>query len=202
MVNVLSKHFFAFCRSFMAIGGGNLGGTHQLLDKFDTYNIDTNSWTVTSTLPDLNTHRYPLGRAAFGCTQYEHYLIIGGGRNYSAVHSQALDDVWILDLVTSRWRCLPLRLPMTFFFHTLTVSATGTLYLFGGVNDDRRYGVLYEAPLCMQKLAELCWKTFTKHVRNLHKLKRTDLLARGVPREYVNRLPSVELHRGLSCSPS
>ena len=180
-----------------------MSGTDQWLDTFDTYHFDTNTWSRTTSLPDIVTGAYPKGRSAFGCAQCEHHVIIGGGRHYDMVQTEALDDVWILDLMTLRWQLLSLRLPMELFFHTLCINRAGTLYLFGGVKDDKRQGVLYEAQLYETTLAERSWRVFLQHTRYLQTLKPMDLLAHGVPALYVQRLPKFELkQQGLSCAPS
>ena len=178
----------------------------QNLTKLHSYCFESHTWAIEGTLADRESFEYPKGRAAFGCVQKDNLIFISGGRHYDVNESEALDDVWSLDLISMRWSQLQLRLPRPLYFHSMALSPNGDVYVFGGVHNDVRIGDLFQASLFLPNLAELCWKVYVRSLNYTNKLQASDLVKRGVPQQFVKRLPNIAFRNTkrsfFKCDPS
>ena len=178
----------------------------QNLKTLHCYNFETNTWNLEETFADKQSLEYPKGRAAFGCVQRDNLVFISGGRHYDETASEALDDLWSLDLNRMQWSQMSLRLPRPLYFHSMALSPIGDVYVFGGVFNDERMGDLYQATLFFPSLAELCWKAYKRTLSGTGKLRPMDLVQRGVPHQFVKRLFNFETKNTkrafFKCDPS
>ncbi len=173
---------------FIVLGGGHLSGAEPLDDVF-AYYYEDNKWEKIHTLPD-NEHGYPKPRSCFGCVQKDDMVLISGGRHYDiTVINEGLNDLWMFSVSKLQWNKLPAVLPFPTYFHTMVISPSGYLYMYGGITEhDLRSDKLFKARIFFPKLTELCWETITSVTNHLHKLPQDMLIDLGIPYSFIERL--------------
>lgn len=111
----------------------------------------------------------PVDRMFTSCVTYGDsvYVVGGSAMTWAGPKSNpVLADIWRLHLPTLQWTLLPVRLPEGLWFHSVDVSPSGCMYIFGGFTDlagrkptRKLWRVYLEAP---PSLSSLCWRTVLK----------------------------------------
>ncbi|ELU05503.1 hypothetical protein CAPTEDRAFT_184186 [Capitella teleta] len=170
-------------------GGGQFSNAEGL-DCVHVYCIDHNYWALEETMPDEN-NGFPKSRKYFGCAQRDNIVIICGGEHPK---SEALDDLWTLDLNQLQWRRLNCSLPKPIYFHRVALTPSGKLYIYGGiVGDSERTSKLLSVQIFFPKLSELSWERLTEHFHSLHQRTRSELQMLGIPPSFLHRLERPKL---------
>uniref|UniRef100_A0A1B6JR68 Uncharacterized protein n=3 Tax=Homalodisca TaxID=139475 RepID=A0A1B6JR68_9HEMI len=104
-----------------------------------------------------------------------------------------LRDIWRLDLNSMEWKKIPqLGMDHGVYFHSSCLTPNGKLITFGGIvpsgNISKRTSDVHTAWLCIPKLKEICWEAILFYCPYLDSFSRTDLLALGLPCEFIRRL--------------
>ncbi|KAL1494764.1 hypothetical protein ABEB36_010310 [Hypothenemus hampei] len=171
------------------------GGTADIvydMANIPVFDIETKVWICQKTIPD---HKYdtPRARRCHGAAQIDHgnavEVFITGGTDGVSIFS----DLWRLNLKTLQWtffeRC---ELPQPTYFHAVTITPEGRLYVFGGifsVNDEvRRSNAVYSTWVCVPKLSEICWEAVLQYSPSISKFSADDLINSGMPKKFVKRL--------------
>lgn len=168
----------------------------MLLKEIPAFNLVTGSWEslVTRSDPDAPAPGFPTSRRCHGCVQ-----VPGSGQQEMAVYicggyngSEMFHDVWRLELQSLQWtQMVKCCLPRAVYFHSVAVTPAGCMYSFGGIteeNNGNRTADVNCAWMCIPKLTEICWEAVLHYNPNLHLLPKDQLLHRGLPLEYVNRI--------------
>ena len=187
-----SKLFLCVFFSFYVLGGGHLAGAIGL-EQLSTYHFETRTWSSVKTVADPK-HGIPKSRSSFGCIQRGSWVVILGGRHYSVnvldVLNVGLDDVWLLDLSSLQWSKMDIILPKPMYFHTVSLTPSGMLYIYGGiVEHEKRSSDIYRLQLFMPSLAELAWQKLIEETDSFNNINREDLINIGLPLSYIDRLP-------------
>jgi hypothetical protein len=124
-----------------------------------------------------------------GSGQQETTVYICGGYNGIEI----FNDVWRLELQSLRWtRMVKCSLPCAVYFHSVAITPAGCMYSFGGVtggqHNAKRTADVNCAWMCIPRLTEMCWEAILFYNPNLHLLPKDELLASGLPLQYVNRI--------------
>lgn len=189
------KHEVAFYKEKIYIlGGGNSIDTFDLAN-IPIFDLNTNQWEIVTSSPDpaFPDRGYPKPRKFFSAIQTsveenEYMFVIGGSNG-----SHPWKDVWRLNLSCLKWKKMEKTfLPKPLFFHSSCVTPAGCAYIFGGSRLKRyetiRTNRLYKVWLRIPKLSEICWEAIVYYVPTLKMINKLDLLALGIPSEFINRL--------------
>ncbi|XP_022645182.1 kelch domain-containing protein 10-like isoform X2 [Varroa destructor] len=122
------------------------GGTPSFVYGFSempTFDLKTLKWSYQQTEPYLgfdNTEgpERPLPRRCHSAVQQAcgEWVVVTGGVDE---RNQTFDDVWKLHLPTLRWHRLNCTLPKRVYFHSAAITATGCMYVFGGVVENGEF---------------------------------------------------------------
>ena len=117
-------------------------------------------------------------------------VLISGGRHYDiTVINEGLNDLWMFSVSKLQWAKLPTVLPFPTYFHTMVISPSGYLYMYGGITEhDLRSDKLFKARIFFPKLTELCWEIITNVTKHLHQLPHDLLIDLGIPYSFIERL--------------
>lgn len=180
--------------NFYVIGGGTGDLAFELME-IPVFNLTTKSWTILSAKPDdsMTNTIAPLPRKCHSAVQIDSpngvQVFVAGGSDGQAV----FEDIWRLDIADLQWTLMKkTQLPHPLYFHSSTVTSSGCMYIFGGIEPKEdtncRNNILYKVWLCIPKLSEICWEALTSFHPNLDQVDRNTLLNTGVPLHFVNRL--------------
>jgi len=122
------------------------GGTRDTVfgfQKLDCFDLTTRQWTAPILTERDEANGFPRARKCHGVIHHGSRVYIFGGQHGAqwlpndqdpeVQPPELLDDYWVLDLSTLRWRCLAARLPRPLFFHAACVTNDGCIYSHGGV---------------------------------------------------------------------
>jgi Galactose oxidase, central domain len=148
-------------------------------------NVDTGCWVIRQCHGDA-VHGYPLPRRCHSCVQLGHEAFICGGYN----GTQIFNDLWVINLSTMKWTCLPATIPDPVYFHSAAVTDNGLMLVHGGVVqiDTRRSSKVYAIWLKVPPLKELCWQSILASVADIDQISSHQLLDIGVPPDLVERV--------------
>jgi len=172
-----------------------LGGGRSIsvcgFQTIPTFHIERRSWSYTRTEPDKTTtidmgdgNGYPDARRCHGLVQFHNQVWVIGGYDGSDI----FPDVWKLDLETFQWRRLDIELPTPVYFHAVTISEEGQLFVFGGVDniaENTRTNKVYSAWLRVPSLRCLCWEAMKHYIPNIADVQPDKLRELGVPGDYI-----------------
>lgn len=156
------------------------------------YDIKTKKWDLLTAKPDNSDKDplLPLPRKCHSAVQVDgNQVFVAGGSDGQSV----FDDVWRLDLSDLQWTLMKKTvLPHPLYFHSGTVTSSGCMYLFGGIEPREesacRNNILYKVWLCIPKLSEICWDAIMHFDPELDTYDRSTLLHNGIPVHFVDRL--------------
>ena len=98
----------------LAIIGGRLSATHKMTNKVSTFDEENQTWI--SYYPDLLSIRSKPGVVS----HLEHVIVAGGARDDNTL---AQDDIEVLNWIeNSHWRKVSIKLPVTMYGFTPTIS--------------------------------------------------------------------------------
>lgn len=184
--------YYSVHPSFYIMGGGRLRKA-QPVDILYGYFYTQNTWIRLSTYPDPQ-HGLPRPRCSFGLAQVGRHVYICGGQHYGpGVNETVLfDDVWHFSLDTFSWRKLTAKLPEPVYFHTVALSPSHHMYVYGGVlRSGRRSNKLYRyrLPFHIPKLSEISWDVLCTSWKFLHREDPKSLRhINGVPAAFCDRI--------------
>ncbi|VVC92686.1 kelch domain-containing protein 10 homolog [Leptidea sinapis] len=174
------------------------GGTGELafdLIEIPMYDLETNTWSLLTSKPDdtMKDIVTPLPRKCHGAVQIDtdsgvQVFVVGGTDGYAV-----FEDVWRLNVSDLQWHLMQKTvLPHPLYFHSATVTSSGCMYVFGGIEPKEdatcRNNKLYKVWLCVPKLSEICWEALLDCYPNLDQVSSGSLLDVGIPRHFINRL--------------
>lgn len=107
--------------------------------------------------------------------------------------AQVFEDMWRLDVAKLQWTLMKKSmLPNPLYFHSSTVTSSGCMYIFGGIEPKNeatsRNNILYKVWLCIPKLSEICFEALMHFHPNLDQLDNKTLLNIGIPKYLVKRM--------------
>lgn len=192
------RHEIAMDERYILILGGGTAETVFDLENLPAYDLKQSQWCRIETLPDA-VAGYPPKRKCHSLVQHttedvhgnkETFVFIAGGLN----HSGAIRDIWQLSLKSFRWVLYKqTNLPTTLFFHDACVTQDGAMYIFGGITTNTiRSDKLFKMWLTIPKLSVMCWESILYYYPQVHTKSREELLERGVPIHFVNRVHPVD----------
>uniref|UniRef100_A0A914VQH9 Kelch repeat protein n=1 Tax=Plectus sambesii TaxID=2011161 RepID=A0A914VQH9_9BILA len=186
------------------------GGTRDMvvsLEKLDTFDLATNVWSQTTTMPDA-IHGYPSGRRCHAAVEFDGFVyIIGGCSGHQGIANNLppgannselaiYNDVWALNLKRVEWQKLNAKLPKRVYFHSAAVTPDGCLYVFGGVLDgsaQRRSAALHRIWLRPPSLVNFAARSLLKSRPELRNCSDRELRIFGVPPSLAAWLNSDDL---------
>lgn len=166
---------------------------HVHLNVFQVYgfktipviNVDSGLWDMRRCLGDV-IHGYPAARRCHSCVQLKDEAFICAGYNGQDI----FDDLWVINLVTLKWTCLPATVPNPIYFHSASVTENGLMLIHGGVVqiDTTRSSKVYAVWLKVPPLKELCWQSILASVSDINLVSNEYLLDIGIPPDLVERV--------------
>lgn len=177
------------------IGGGTVDTAFELMN-IPMFDLDTNRWTVVNAKPDEQDYEItvnPRPRKCHSAVQIDTpsgvQVFVAGGSNGVAV----FEDIWRLNVTNLQWTLMRKSvLPNPLYFHSSTVTSSGCMYIFGGIEPKNeatsRNNILYKVWLCVPKLSEICFEALLHFHPNLDQLDSKSLLGTGLPRHLVQRI--------------
>ncbi|XP_050308690.1 kelch domain-containing protein 10 homolog [Anthonomus grandis grandis] len=171
------------------------GGTADDVYDFDSvpaFDIEKREWYSELTKP-AGRHGIPKGRRCHGAAQIDNgngvEVFITGGLDGHMIFR----DLWRLNLKSFQWTFFETCfLPRPTYFHAVTVTPQGRLYVFGGIHsiDDevKRSNAVFSTWVCFPKLSELCWEAILYYSPDISQCSGDDLINLGLPRHFVYRL--------------
>lgn len=183
------------------MGGGTLNQVNSL-NSIYAFNLSTNKWVLIKTIPDplVGPRGYPSARKCHTAVQIEtpngvEVAITGGYDNESD-----LRDIWMINLEKLQWRKLAATLPKPLYFHSATVTNSGLMYVFGGIEGsnannqtEKRTNSLYSIWITIPKLADIAWDAVLHYAPTIPKYKMEQLMEMGIPRQYAERVKQNQL---------
>ncbi|XP_076468674.1 kelch domain-containing protein 10-like [Babylonia areolata] len=189
-------------KQLLMFGGGQALAAFPL-DKIPYFDLVECVWKEHQTTPDLfegegdgdHSKGAPAPRRCHSCVLHNNAVYVFGGRDL-----RPQGDLWRLSLETWHWTCLlpASSSPLHCYFHAAAVTASGSMYVFGGVTwpdeggeeeEERRNHNVYRVRLTVPPLQELVWDSLSDSLRSLHSpALPTRLLHAGVPRHFIQRL--------------
>lgn len=149
------------------------------------FNLAENNWEMIKALPDVHKG-IPVGRKCHGCVTLDTRVFMVGGLSDLYI----CDDLWKFDLLTNQWTFIT-NIPSPIFFHSVSISNTGQMTIFGGANSldsAARTNTLYSVWLDVPSLEELAWIAFINHCPNIGRLSRSQLTDLGLTSHLIDRL--------------
>jgi len=171
-----------------------LGGGRSIsvcgFQSIPTFSLEHRSWSYTQTEPDKTAtidmgdgDGFPDARRCHGLVQFQNQAWVIGGYDGSDIFA----DIWKLDLDTFHWKRLDIQLPTPVYFHGVTISEEGQLFIFGGVDniaENSRTNKIYSTWLRVPSLRCLCWEAVKHYVPNIE-VHTNRLRELGVPGDYI-----------------
>lgn len=189
------RHEIARVGNKLYIIGGGTGEFAFELMQIPMYDLDTNIWTILTPKADdtLKNTLTPLPRKCHSAVQIDtpsgvQVFIVGGSDGQSM-----FEDVWRLNIPDMQWFIMRKTvLPYPLYFHSSTVTSSGCMYIFGGIETKdgliSRNNSLYKVWICIPKLSEICWEAILNFQPNLDQIEKKSLLNIGIPVHFVERL--------------
>jgi len=189
------RHELALFEGQIYVLGGGTSFTSNGFKDLPTFDIKERRWTFKATKPDLTAtieqsqDGYPDARRCHGCVQLGSRAWVIGGYDGDDIYG----DVWSLELGEGKlqWSRLRLNLPVPVYFHAVTTTEEGKLYMFGGVDDleqNTRTDKVFSSWLSVPSLRAMAWEAVSHYYPHLEMADPAKLVEEGVPRDCVERL--------------
>lgn len=177
------------------IGGGTVDLSYELMN-LPVFDLDTHKWDKVILKSDdqdsqINVNLQP--RKCHSAVQIDTpsgvQVFVAGGSNGLSI----FNDIWRLDTTNLQWTLMRKSvLPNPLYFHSSTVTPSGCMYIFGGIEPKNqaasRNNILYKVWLCVPRLSEICFEAIMHYHPNLHNIDSKTLLNTGVPQHLVQRM--------------
>lgn len=176
------------------IGGGTGDWAFELME-IPMFDIETKMWNMLVPKADDSSKDTitPLPRKCHSAVQIDTptgvQVFVAGGSDGQSV----FEDVWRLNMSNLQWNLMQKTvLPNPLYFHSSTVTSSGCMYVFGGIEPKERSAsrnnILYKVWLCIPKLSEISWEALLHFHQHLDQMDRRTLLNIGIPIHFVDRL--------------
>ncbi|GBP14517.1 Kelch domain-containing protein 10 homolog [Eumeta japonica] len=189
------RHELAVLNEKLYVIGGGTGAWAFELMEMPVFDLKTKTWSMETPKGDdsFKGPICPMPRKCHSAVQIDtpngaQVFVVGGTDG-----NLAFQDIWRLQLPEMQWtimrKCV---LPKPIYFHSATVTSSGCMYIFGGIESDELEGVrtnnLYKIWLSIPKLSEICWEAVVHYNPVLARYGKTRLAEAGIPLRFVQRL--------------
>ncbi|XP_057331210.1 kelch domain-containing protein 10 homolog [Microplitis mediator] len=174
----------------------------EAFDEIPAFDLEKRCWKKVYTYGDKNhIPHYPTERECFGVTSYtdpdsgEINVIISGGQEYDDNRDYyRFNDIWQLNLTSSKWTCLErfgAVLPHYVTSNSMAVSPAGQLFTFGGFTfpHDMEQGTslstLHSTWLRIPKLTDICREAVFHYFPNLTSMTEEEINSLSLPSQLL-----------------
>uniref|UniRef100_T1KS51 Kelch domain-containing protein 10 n=2 Tax=Tetranychus urticae TaxID=32264 RepID=T1KS51_TETUR len=188
------RHEIALHNNRIYLFGGGTSTYNIGFEELFYFDLSSKLWKTIKTFPD-STHGHPTARKFHGLVTLDEQIYMIGGASHLPNGLVALDDLWRFNLNSLEWTFIT-KIPKPVYFHSATLSSSGLMTVFGGVEASttgrslrtQRTDALYTMWLKVPSLGEMAWIAFLNNFPDVTKIPSSRLLEIGVPPSYIARL--------------
>ncbi|XP_057321838.1 kelch domain-containing protein 10 homolog [Microplitis mediator] len=160
------------------------------------FDLNCKQWNEMEVQKDLETEPgIPCMHGSYSFAQYKDAkgdvnIILTGGN----INETSCNEIWRLNLATLQWTCISKFgvLPYRMRNHVAAIGPSGKMYVFDGMVEKGSGEVentsIFSAWVTIPKLKEMAWEAVLFYNKELKEKSRTELIIRGYPPMFVERL--------------